>query len=150
MTRVIGALLAFMFSGCSTFVDVPLRGIRTICHARECPSGADTEAILGMFGEEVPGFDPGDALDVGWYPFEYVFLEWDESRSVGHTVIDRDNPEEPILVEVTSERVLIHELMHVHLYRTTGDSEPVHEQGNGPWTEDTNATIERIITNNNL
>ena len=143
--RCLVLALVVLLSGCSSLGDVPPRGVELTCHARTCPSLYEIEGLLAAFQGEVPEFDPYAALDVGWYPLNFVFLEGDGTESIGHTVIA-----EPVLVETTSERVFIHELMHVHFLRTTGDGDPTHEDGNGPWTEESNEIIRSIILINGL
>jgi hypothetical protein len=85
-------------------------------------------------------FDPQDDLAVYWYPTDTVFWETEDSRVIGYT-------DSPWVVHVTSVSVLVHEVMHVHLWRTFPESggDADHESGEGPWTEATNEAVREVI-----
>jgi hypothetical protein len=74
-----------------------------------------------------------------WYPNGTVFWRQGGAAVVGFA-------EDVDEIYVSNAGVLAHELMHVHLWRLFPDSygDYDHEDGEGPWTETTNAVVSEI------
>ncbi len=134
-------LLLVLAGGCSTLVDANApAGVSLVCHtiADECPKQTEVVAVVEKFADTVRGFDARQTLIVHFYDDDYVFWEdEDGTKAIGYTESERE-------IYTRSLAVLIHELMHVHLWRETGDPDVTHAAAPGPWTEQDNETIQTL------
>lgn len=136
MLNKILVLITLSLSGCSLGIANP--GPTVICHTEVCPSDAHVGRLMTLFHDRAAVlFDPQESLEVHWYAEDHDFGPGPNGGTViGYTA----SPDE---VHVINARVLMHEIMHVHLWRTfpefRGDGD--HESGDGPWTGTTNNVV---------
>lgn len=138
-TALIAVVLVGAAIGCSADLHTPPH---IVCHDRDgCPTDSALRGALWTFHDvAATAFDPEEDLVGHWYPADTVFLSTDTGLVVGYT-------ESPRVVHATSVPVLVHEVMHVHLWRMfpeyAGDAD--HEAGSGPWTEATNEAVREVV-----
>lgn len=140
MARVLPILaVCLMLLGCSVELHTPPH---ILCRDLDgCPSDAELSEALWIFHDVASAaFDPEDDLSVYWHPEDTVFWERPDGVVIGYT-------DSPYRIHVTSVPVLVHEVMHAHLWRMFpeygGDAD--HEDGDGPWTEATNEAIRAVV-----
>lgn len=135
--------IALSLTGCATMVSDP-PGVTVVCRTDvdPCPSRSDVTEAMELFRDMIAStFDVDEPLEVNWYDRDVQFHGILPDRPVvGYT----DDPHE---VHVTSMPNLIHELMHVHLWRMFPESggDPTHAEPPGPWTDATNEAIRDVI-----
>ena len=132
-------LALLLLSSCSTVVQPTGIDLRCKTVKDECPDPTRVDQIVRIFANRVPGFDPSAYVEVKWYDSDVCLDHPVVKCAIGLTHSDGT-------VEVTSERVLVHELMHVHLKRCTGDADGTHADPPGPWTEGADELIRQIQT----
>lgn len=101
------------------------------------------ERVLSLFRDRTAlTFNPHERLAIFWYEPDHDF-GFDSPRG-GRVIGYTPTPDE---VHVTGMRTLVHEVMHVHLWRSfpeyEGDGD--HEAGEGPWTEATNDAVQAVL-----
>lgn len=123
-----------LLASCSTLVD---DGHRVECHADECPTDGAFTAMVAHFDGRVPGFDRSQSVVLEWWPEDH---RWDirgrPAKGYAYPAADR--------IATTHECGVFHELMHVHLWRATGDGDPTHETAPGPWDSAATAAIDEL------
>ncbi len=131
---LVTTLVLSLTLGCSTAIE-DWRGVGLVCHGSECPPQSQVVGAVEFFVAASPeGFLVAETLDVHWYdadtaPFQPGVLAYTASPSEVH---------------VTNQRLLIHELVHIGLWRSTGDPDSNHEASPGPWTSEMNEEIRSI------
>ena len=120
-------------AGCSTQIEGPWRGVSLFCQGNTCPPQSEVARAVEFFEKSSGGFFARETLDVYWYDDNSTF----PPRTLAYT----ENANE---VHVTNQRLLMHELMHVKLWRNPGDPDRNHEAPGGPWTAEMNEEI-RVI-----
>lgn len=134
------AMALFLVASCSPYVE-PVPGPFLDCQAVECPPLAEVERVMSVFRDQAATtFNPHERLEILWLPPNAdLGTSPDGGRIIGLTTT-------PHAITTTSMRVLVHELMHVHLWRefpaSRGDAD--HESGTGPWTDATNEAIREV------
>lgn len=136
------APVLLLLAGCSLTAPTP-PGPVLYCAAAECPPLAEVERVLSLFRDRTAAtFNPHEPLAVYWYEPDHDFGF--ESPRGGRVIGYTPTPNE---VHVTGMRTLVHEVMHVHLWRSfpeyQGDGD--HEAGEGPWTEATNESVRTVL-----
>jgi len=135
MKSVIGACL-LLVSGCSAGIG---SGLQVVCYTENDPCPDDLPyRVMEKFGDNIPGFDTEEDLTVLWYDHDALFdiqVDGQTRKAYGFS--------EPWkrTMSVTDDAVMVHELMHVHLYRYTGDGDVNHAKAPGPWTEETDGLV---------
>lgn len=142
--RVLILGLAVFVCSCSAMIKAPL-GVVLSCETEhdDCPPQSEPVRDVEAFAEVVP-FDALATLTVRWFDADHV---WRFPLADGSTFDAIAYTEDTDTVDVTSRGTLVHELMHVHYWRDTGDGDANHEAPPGPWTATDNDTI-RLIENN--
>lgn len=139
MLRLVALLFVAQTVACSPWVET---APHVVCRdSTGCLSNDDLDTVLVAFNERVSViFDPVEPLTVYWFPPTTIFASDGASEVIGYT-------QDPTSVVVTSLPVLVHEVMHVHLWRTFPDSrgDADHENGPGPWTDTTNDAIRDLV-----
>jgi hypothetical protein len=139
--RASSALALLLLSGCGSLVS-PYYGPTVACHARHCPDVEEVRPAIEMFADRAPPFDAHAPLLIEWHAPDEVFVESYDENGTRHIVVGQTLDEDH--VQVTSFRVLIHELMHVHLWRETGDGDYNHSGPRGPWTDGHTRIVDEI------
>lgn len=127
-----------LVAGCSALVEA--HGIDLQCQTikQPCPSAEIPRAVVETFAEHVPGFDPDAHLVVRWYDSNTAW-DFGALTAVGFAEPEREQ------ITVTSDAVMAHELMHVHLYRYRGDPDADHADAGGPWTSAADDVVQAVV-----
>lgn len=149
--RRIAILSAALFSACSGEARMP--GVTLECWAYRCPLQSAVEATVQTFADDTRGFDVAEPLLIRWHADGALLapreIEGDHELpqtikpTIGQTLSEHE-------VLVTTHQVLLHELQHVHYWRTRGDADDDHRSGDGPWTAATDERLERLETRDRL
>lgn len=133
--------------GCGTQVHNEYPSV-TECHMRECPSDEQILEVLSIVKKDVPGLELDKELDIIWDPQDYVIEDYEDNSGftcpAGHHCYIEGLTTSPTTTEVTSIPVLIHEVIHVYFWRTTGDGDANHATPPGPWTSATDTLVARL------
>lgn len=139
-TLLLLGTLFVLSTSCSLLVR-PSTPATLDCRSLDCPSEADVDTAVRLFAERVP-LDLTAQVIVEWHALGEVHLWWsDEAGEHAATSLTVS----PDLVQVSDWRDLAHELMHVHLWRLTGNPDDAyHEARPGPWTAADNVLVNLV------
>lgn len=123
-------LLAALLSGCSTAVQIPLpKGTELQCaDSEKCINEAQLACALGVFADNVPGFDLEEALLVIVEPESFTIQEY------GDIVLNGVTMDASTIRTIPA--ALAHELIHIQLWRVFGDGDANHEEEGGAWRDE--------------
>ena len=144
--RALGLLLCGLGYGtiviaCS--VTVPRRdGLTLLCDEapETCPTESEAAIMLETFAAFEPRLDARDPIAWHWYDPEAEFWAFEDADGVTHHV--KAYAPDPQTLHVSACSFVPHELMHVALWRSTGD--PGRKHAPPVWLEDDTETTRAV------